>query len=1184
MFRIKATPWYSVLLSLAVACSSSDGTAPTAPTPPPSSHQPASDDPVAQGVTVVSKDANGAPRLIRTITPRPTKVAGLTHAQAAREHVASLAGLYVKKNAPTTLVDKSTQTLRNGASVVTLKQQVDGIDVHNGDLRVLVQADGSLSAISGTLAPASGKQAFQSTATQAIEHALDRMFGANRTKTAITAGPDKNGWQQFTVADAADYRVRSVRVKREVSRVGADRFEPSWIVEVTGQTLPGARSYLAPRGEMNARRYAVSDRDGAITLETNLVKRDSYLYRAFADANGNRRPNDGSSSDFSPHPTGTPDGTLPPNATANLVAMDSFNGPHDSWLPSNATTTAGNNAEAYADRAAPEGFSPGDVRPLVTTGRVLNYVYNHALEPAANDTQSSAAVVNSFFIVNWLHDWYYDSGFTEVTGNAQQSNYGRGGLENDRIVVHSQAFTFEGGQNRNNALMFTPADGESPEMYMFTFETASEQKLVTPTGTLEASYVYNGPRSFNVTGSLVLANDGVGNPGDACEPLTNNLTGKVALLDWTLECSQDDILLNAKNAGATAAVIVFPLVDEVPFPFTVFAENTLPTISVSNADGQALKAAVATAPLSVTVRRRVSRTETAGDLDNGIVAHEWGHYLHHRLAVCETNELDAECDSMSEGWGDFNSLFVLLRDGDNRAGSFGMGVPALSGNGFAQYGLRDPGYFGIRRYPYSTDKNKNPLSYRHITNASTLPTDVPVNEILAASRKSEVHNAGEVWATQLWDSYNALIDAHGLATARRRMSDYVVLGLLLTPPNASFLEGRDALLTAAGALDSDDQLLLAAGFANRGSGSCALPKDEDGLVVESSTLAAQLAVGAASLSDDGVTCDADGYLDAGETGYLRFTIANGGVLDAESLVATASSTTPGLEFGEPVLLDKVGKFSSVEVAVPVTVTESAPTNAFATIDVTVTSEFACETSLSFSVTQKIGADDVANSSATDHFDAQTSPWTAPDDIDGVWGIATLDGNPLLFGANAPFTSDTSAITPPLAVGNDPFTVGFNLAYSIEASSSGSSFYDGAVVELSTDAGASWADVTSYGANPAYSGVISVNFDNPLAGRPAYSGISPNFPTLAPLALDFGSQFAGQSVQLRFRMATDFCCAFTGLLVDDVSIGGITNLPFTNVVPEPSTCDAYDALLVSGETARHAAPRNSLQGYDLTIEE
>src|SRR5678816_1026898 len=101
------------------------------------------------------------------------------------------------------------------------------------------------------------------------------------------------------------------------------------------------------------------------------------------ETTGNRRPLDGALASFAPHPTGVPDGSAPSLIPQNLVVMDSFNRNFDPWLPTNATTTSGNNAEAFADLDGNRAFTNGDIRPVVKAGRVLNYVYDHTLEPVS---------------------------------------------------------------------------------------------------------------------------------------------------------------------------------------------------------------------------------------------------------------------------------------------------------------------------------------------------------------------------------------------------------------------------------------------------------------------------------------------------------------------------------------------------------------------------------------------------------------------------------------------------------------------------------------------------------------------------------------------------------------------------------------------------------------------------------
>src|SRR5213075_791027 len=182
--------------------------------------------------------------------------------------------------------------------------------------------------------------------------------------------------------------------------------------------------------------------------------------------------------------------------------------------------------------------------------------------------------------------------------------------------------------------------------------------------------------------------------------------------------------------------------------------------------------------------------------------------------------------------------------------------------------------------PYSIDTAKNALRFRHIADENELPTTTPQGPGGSGNPNSEVHNQGEIWATMLWEVFNVLIDAHDVPIARRRMSDYIVAGLLLTPPEATFTEGRDGILAAASALDSDDMILMAAAFAGRGAGSCAVSPSVDSLtnagVVESGTLAGKLSVSGVSLTDDLASCDHDGYLDPGESGNLHVIVANNG--------------------------------------------------------------------------------------------------------------------------------------------------------------------------------------------------------------------------------------------------------------------------------------------------------------------
>ena len=87
-----------------------------------------------------------------------------------------------------------------------------------------------------------------------------------------------------------------------------------------------------------------------------------------------------------------------------------------------------------------------------------------------------------FFHVNWLHDRWYEVGFDEASGNAQQKNFGLGGIGGDPILAEGND-----ASGADNANMDTPADGSSPRMQMYRFDgpnplpsrTSNHEALIT---------------------------------------------------------------------------------------------------------------------------------------------------------------------------------------------------------------------------------------------------------------------------------------------------------------------------------------------------------------------------------------------------------------------------------------------------------------------------------------------------------------------------------------------------------------------------------------------------------------------------------------------------------------------------------------------------------------------------------
>ena len=207
-----------------------------------------------------------------------------------------------------------------------------------------------------------------------------------------------------------------------------------------------------------------------------------------------------------------------------------------------------------------------------------------------------------------------------------------------------------------------------------------------------------------------------------------------------------------------------------------------------------------------------------GSFDAPIVLHEYAHGLSNRLVGGGAGISTLAAQGMGEGWSDFYSLALLTKATDDVHGNYVEGGYATLGFN----GLTQNYYFGIRRYPYTTDMSKNPLTFRDIdpTQAS-LHSGIPRNPVIGSSA-SAVHNSGEVWCVALWEVRANLIAQHGFEIGNQLTLQLVTDGMKLSPANPNFLQARDAIIQAdlvnnAGANRSE----LWAAFAKRGMGASA---------------------------------------------------------------------------------------------------------------------------------------------------------------------------------------------------------------------------------------------------------------------------------------------------------------------------------------------------------------------------
>jgi hypothetical protein len=669
-----------------------------------------------------------------------------------------------------------------GPSLVRYVQTFDGIDVYGARSSVLLDRNLEVRAIGGNHSaarPSSGRAAFVLDEAAALDKALAVVDENAVSLAARRVEAPAAGYSRFDLAASSRFAPSHAARVKAVWFPTNDGLMPAYYVELVG-TQPGAERPLA---------YAVivSAADGR-ELHRHSLMHDlrAFDYRVFANTQG--FPYVDPFGYTNPHPTGTPDGYLPSvPAPMNLLSLSHADiSTGDPWLADAATETVGNNVDAFfnADVLDEDGYctglgygpafnaDEGDYRAPLSSPWSFDYAYDvgaqaddyyqctsDPAEPIPTDSvQLRAKIVQAFYATNWLHDLFYDLGYDEASGNPQTDNYGRGGIDNDPLIVHAGFDT---------TFTYGPADGESPALSL-------------------------GRNSLTATGRDVSA------------------------------------------------------------------------------------------------------------FDFGVLAHEWTHTMFGRLAG--TNFYLGQEGALNEGIADFVGMFVMVRAADRNAtpgpgafnSTYAVGAYMNTGYDYRPDALPRAGsagnpdntyYHGIRRFPTTFDLAKNPLTFKHIGVDNPLPAEWNAYDWKARSlQNSEIHTAGEVFTAAMWECARNILGASPSSqfeATKRRILSYVVDGMKALPLDPTFVEARNALLFAVRADDESDYRRCRAGFAKRGLGAGAIAPDRHSYSLRGAVESFRNTDRALSIVDTRLVetgGDGDGVLDRGETGTLRITLTNSGLL------------------------------------------------------------------------------------------------------------------------------------------------------------------------------------------------------------------------------------------------------------------------------------------------------------------
>lgn len=313
----------------------------------------------------------------------------------------------------------------SGQTHMYLRQILDGLEVMNADISISLTSRGEVIHVTSSFV--SGLPTKRDVTSQVIVNAsqafmelnADLKLGIHLDSNVVTIDPDSD--ETTTILSAAGTPIDDVAAKL-VYVPTAEGLKLAWQLDVhdSGYSFWCDGFVDAGSGES----LYVNDRIGHAT------------YTVFALPT--RSPIDGVRSIV----------VDPQDTTASPFGWHDTNGAAgaDFW------DTRGNNASVQEDV---DHDNAGGFRPSGGAGLDFTFGLNTAIDPVNNQ---SASIANAFYVANLLHDIHYRYGFTEVAGNFQVNNYGRGGIGNDPVLIDIQD-----GDGSGDGFATLP-DGTSPRM------------------------------------------------------------------------------------------------------------------------------------------------------------------------------------------------------------------------------------------------------------------------------------------------------------------------------------------------------------------------------------------------------------------------------------------------------------------------------------------------------------------------------------------------------------------------------------------------------------------------------------------------------------------------------------------------------------------------------------------------
>jgi hypothetical protein len=530
-----------------------------------------------------------------------------------------------------------------------------------------------------------------------------------------------------------------------------------------------------------------------------------------------------------------------------------------------------------------------------------------------------------------------------------------------------------------------------------------------------------------------------------------------------------------------------------------------------------------------------------GNLDADVVIHEITHGLSNRLHGNASGLGVNMSRGMGEGWSDFYGHAMLSEPSDPINGIYTTGAydTYLAGPGV------NNAYYGIRRFPKAViafTGGAGNLPHNPLTFADIDALQMNLNNGAFAPRfnttADQVHAAGEVWSSALWEVRAKFVTRLGWADGNRRALQFITDGMKLAPLNPTFLQERDAIIAAAQASlpapqASADVADVWAGFALRGMGFSATvnnPGHAGGgtaRVTEAFDLPNLQQLAAITVQDPAPQGNNNGFAEPGESVILSVPLYNNTGIDANnvSLELIGSGTVT-------LATPHVNRLTRV-FPVSFTVPSGTACGSAITLNFNLMSTLG---PVSFARTLIVG---VPQTTYAENFDGVTSPNLPAGWLTATSGVGTLFTTVTTSADSAPnsvFTPNPTAVggatltSPAIAITASAAAVTFRHRYDTEHS------WDGGTFQISINGGA-FTDILAAGGRfieGGYDTWLGAATGNPNTDRAAWSGNSNGFVTTK---LQLPAAAAGQNVNLRWLFGSDTNTASVGWWIDSVQVAG-----------------------------------------------